>query len=40
MALWLMGAVWYALYLGLFVGGIVLDVHLLVDRAVAYELGL
>ena len=38
MALWLRGAVWYALYIGLFVGGIVLDVYLLVDRSVAYGL--
>ncbi|MCU1623528.1 MAG: hypothetical protein JWL79_3852, partial [Frankiales bacterium] len=30
--------VWYALYIGLFVGGIVLDVYLLVDRSVAYGL--
>jgi hypothetical protein len=36
-ALWLGGAWWYALYVGLFVGGIILDVHLLVDRAVGYE---
>jgi hypothetical protein len=37
MALWLRGAVWYVLYIGLFVGGIILDVHLLVDRYVGYD---
>jgi hypothetical protein len=38
MALWLRGAVWYVLYIGLFVGGIIIDVNLLVDRYVGYNL--